>query len=78
MIFDTKSNQIARIFSWSFSLTFGLIYSPLNSAVQWGNSKEGDEYYDDDEEYYDDEEYGGVSLRCKEKKRENVYTPHPA
>ena len=45
---------------------------------KWGNSKEGDEYYDDDEEYYDDEEYGGVSLRCKEKKRENVYTPHPA
>ena len=36
---------------------------------------EGDEYYDDDEEYYDDEEYGGVSLRCKEKLRDNVHTP---
>ena len=39
------------------------------------DEEEGDEYYDDDEEYYDDEEYGGVSLRCEEKLRENVYTP---
>ena len=38
------------------------------------DEEEGDEYYDDDEEYYDDEEYGGVSLHCKEKLRENVYT----
>ena len=29
---NTKSNQIARTFSWLFSWTFGLAYSPLNSA----------------------------------------------
>ena len=52
-------------------------YIPVPISDDEGE-EEGDEYYDDDEEYYDDEEYGGVSLRCKEKLRENVYTPHPA
>ena len=30
---DTKSSQIAKTFLWQFSWTFGLAYSPLNSAT---------------------------------------------
>ena len=30
---STKSSQIARTFLWPFLLTFGLAYSPLNSAT---------------------------------------------
>ena len=41
MRFDTKSNQITRNFSWPFSLfidSFGLTYSPLNSAtLSWSS-----------------------------------------
>ena len=33
LMFDTKSSQIARTFLWPFSWTFGLAYSPLNSAT---------------------------------------------
>ena len=32
-MFDTKSSQIPRTFLWLFSQTFGLDYSPLNSAT---------------------------------------------
>ena len=32
-MFDTKSSQIPRTFLWLFSQTFGLDYSPLNSAM---------------------------------------------
>ena len=32
-MFDTKSNQIAISFLWSFSQTFGFAYAPLNSAT---------------------------------------------
>ena len=30
--FNTKSMKISKIFVWSFTKTFGLTYSPLNSA----------------------------------------------
>ena len=33
LTFNTKSNQIPRTFLWPFSQTFGLVYSPLNSAT---------------------------------------------
>ena len=33
LTFNTNSNQIPRTFLWPFSLTFGLVYSPLNSAM---------------------------------------------
>ena len=32
LTFNTKSSQISRTFLWPFSETFGLVYSPLNSA----------------------------------------------
>ena len=32
LTFDTKSNQMPRAFLWQVSKTFGLTYSPLNSA----------------------------------------------
>ena len=32
LTFNTKSSQISRTFLWPFSQTFGLVYSPLNSA----------------------------------------------
>ena len=33
LTFNTKSNKTPRTFLWPFSLTFGLVYSPLNSAM---------------------------------------------
>ena len=36
LTFNTKSSQIPRTFLWPFSLTFGLVYSTLNSAnLSW-------------------------------------------